>query len=34
LLQQERLGVIECIRALRTVFPGELNEGLLLRALA
>jgi hypothetical protein len=34
LLQRERLGVIECIRALRTVFPGELNEGLLLRALA
>jgi hypothetical protein len=34
LLQQERLGVIECIRALRTVFPGEINEGLLLRALA
>jgi hypothetical protein len=34
LLQQERLGVIECVRALRSVFPGEINEGLLLRALA
>jgi hypothetical protein len=34
LLQQERLGVIECVRALRIVFPGEINEGLLLRALA
>ena len=34
LLARERLGVIECMRALRTVFPGELNEGLLLRALA
>ena len=34
LLQQERLGVIECVRAMRTVFPGDMNEGLLLRALA
>ncbi|CAN5924791.1 hypothetical protein BH11MYX4_BH11MYX4_15790 [soil metagenome] len=34
LLQQQRLGVIECVRALRTVFPGDINEGLLLRALA
>lgn len=34
LLQQERLGVVECIRALRTVFLAEVNEGLLLRALA
>ncbi len=34
LLQHERLGVIECVRALRTLFPGEVDEGLLLRALA
>lgn len=33
ILQQERLGVIECMRALRTVFPDDINEGLLLRAL-
>jgi hypothetical protein len=33
LLQSERLGIIECIRALRTVYATEANEGLLLRAL-
>jgi hypothetical protein len=34
LLQSERLGIIECIRALRTVYAAEANEGLLLRALS
>ncbi len=34
LLQSERLGLIECIRALRTVYVTDANEGLLLRALS
>jgi hypothetical protein len=34
MLQQERVGVVDCIRALREVYSTEVNEGLLLRALS
>lgn len=33
MLQHERLGLIECFRALRSVYRTEVSEGLLLRAL-
>jgi hypothetical protein len=33
ILQQQRLGLAECLRAFRTVFRTEVDEGLLLRAL-
>ena len=33
LLEQQRLGIIECLRAMREVYGGEVNEALLLRAL-
>ncbi|MEO6775604.1 MAG: nucleotidyl transferase AbiEii/AbiGii toxin family protein [Kofleriaceae bacterium] len=32
-LQRERLGAVECLRALREVYRQDVNEGLLLRAL-
>ncbi len=32
-LQQHRLGMVECLRAMREVYGPEVNEGLLLRAL-
>jgi hypothetical protein len=33
LLQQEQLGVVECLKALDTVYGAHVEEGLLLRAL-
>jgi hypothetical protein len=33
LLQQEQLGIVECLRALDTVYAAHVEEGLLLRAL-
>ena len=32
-LQHHRLGIVECLRAIRTVYQRDVNEGLLLRAL-
>jgi hypothetical protein len=32
MMNQERLGLIDCIRALREVYETDVNEGLLLRA--
>lgn len=32
-LQQQQLGLVECLRAMRTVYREELNESLLLRAM-
>jgi hypothetical protein len=33
LLQQQRLGIVECLRAMREVFGAQIKEALLLRAL-
>lgn len=33
MMNQERLGVVDCIRAMRDVYSTDLNEGLLLRAI-
>lgn len=32
-LQQQRLGIVECLRAIREVYRQDVNDGLLLRAL-
>lgn len=32
-LQDQRLGIVECLRAIREVYRQDVNEGLLLRAL-
>jgi hypothetical protein len=34
MMNQESLGVIDCIRAMREVYATDVNEGLLLRAIA
>jgi Nucleotidyl transferase AbiEii toxin, Type IV TA system len=33
MMDQERLGIIDCLRALREVYATDVNEGLLLRAI-
>lgn len=33
MLEHERMGLIDCFRAMRTVYATEVNEGLLLRAI-
>ena len=33
MLQQHRLGIVECLRAIREVYETEVNDGLVLRAL-
>jgi len=33
MLEQERLGIVECLRSLREVYDADVNEGLVLRAL-
>jgi hypothetical protein len=33
LLEQERMGLVDCFRAMRTVYATDVNEGLLLRAI-
>lgn len=34
MMQQERLGLVECFRAIRAVYATDVNEGLLLRAIS
>jgi len=33
MLQQQRIGIVSALGAIRTVYPGQIDEGLLLRAL-
>jgi hypothetical protein len=33
MLEQQRLGIVECLKALREVYAADLDEGLLLRSL-
>jgi hypothetical protein len=33
MLQQQRIGFVSALGAMRTVYPGQIDEGLLLRAL-
>jgi hypothetical protein len=33
LLEQERMGIVDCFEAMRTVYASEVNQGLLLRAI-
>ena len=33
MLEQERFGLVDCFRAIRTVYASDVNEGLLLRAI-
>lgn len=33
MMEQERFGIVDCFRAMRTVYATDVNEGLLLRAI-